>query len=215
MIAQNNRGRARRSAKRSSQRRDDGMLGWVNRPLRSTTIKRSCTKEVVTSYDGGTLLRGYTFELGDLPNYSEFAIYDQYRIDKITVHILVDSNPVSYQSFNGPSFDTINSKSIGSVPHLVTCIDYDDSTVASLDSILEHQTNVIHGVLAPGKMYSRTFQPRAKVGDAIQTMNWFDTLNGGIDHFGFKMAVVSGSIDAPECRIYVYCDFYLSLRFPV
>lgn len=185
------------------------MPGWVNRPLRSTVIKRSCTRDI-TTYNGGTYLEGYDFKLSDLPNYSEFALYDQYRIDKITVHVLMDSNPIS-------TFKVESSTPTGfyesSVPHLITCIDYDDATVPSLDSILEHQTCVIHGVLTPGKMYSRTFMPKSFAGNAIQT-TWYDTLNGTQSHFGFKLAVVAGSA-TPLCKVYVYCDYYLSLRLPV
>jgi len=143
-----------------------------------------------------------TFSLVDLSDYLSWAnIYDQYRITKVKVFIIGETQPGLPAT--GPGY-----------ADLISVIDYDSADTTSFTTaaeLLNYQTSMIH---PPGQVTSRSFYPRctmgvwntnvvsaAAVGNKAQ---WIDCSYPNVVHYGFKFCTTQATSTAvPAWNIYV------------
>jgi hypothetical protein len=134
---------------------------------------------------GGSFLGGFQFALSDLPNYADFALYDQYRILRVDIHIS-----------SGQNRSEATTTTLYPMPILLTCIDYDDANTPTYNQVMQHESCVVHGILAGMKHVSLV--PRASKalyqgafsGYGQEIAPWINIGSPSVQHFGFKYAII-------------------------
>lgn len=181
---------------------------------RFTTGKSSVTK-TCRMLDFGQIttaanpLGAYQFRLSDLPGYTDFAIFDEYKITGVEVTFMPDFN--SNVGVSGTEY---------ALPHLFTAIDYNDASAPGGENTLLQNESCIHHV--PGKPARRYVQPRVATtlwqsgvasGFGAETNKWIDTNSFGVAHYGIKYALIT-DVDSPEVHwaYRVTMKFYLSFK---
>jgi len=176
-------------------------------------LTRYCELTTFT-LDGTTDYFALAFQLNQLPNNTEFDLYDQYRIKYVKVFFTSNSMPVN------------NSTTANQVaPELITAVDYDDSTSPAAVSDLYNYNNCkLHGILHAGiPYYSRTLKPM--VAQAIfkgvtnaysaRANVWLDTANKDVPHYGLKGTIIGQPNTGGSGFVKVTAQFFLEFKLPV
>lgn len=156
---------------------------------------------------GSTLLDtfgGVYFRLVDVPNSSEFtSLFDQYRIDKVTIKFMPRANSSEVGTNQG-------------MVKLFTAIDRDDIT--SPTSIAELLQNETCKVTPSTRIVSRTFKPMfaqevyqsaTSTGYGART-GWLDCSNTSIQHYGIKWGLQQLPAGAQTFDLHV--KYHLSFK---
>lgn len=196
--------RRRRTMRRPMRRLRRRMR--IRRPLTRRSInshhfKRTFIGEILSSGTSASFA-GYSVNLSQLPNYTEFTtLFDQYRINKVVVKFV-------------PSFtqDTIGSTEI--TPNLQSVIDYNDVTTPTATSeLLQYQS---YRRTRGNQTHTRVFTPSTLV-DISDTASspkwkqWLSTANATLPHFGLKVAL-DATVVAGSAYYLPYFTVYLSCR---
>jgi len=157
------------------------------------------------------------FTLNDLPQVTQYqAIYDQYRIDRITVML-------TYQGETGDGvYSTTVQANQQSDKVLWYLVDLDDAAPISRANIQSFENAVMHMIpWAPTRPVTVSFKPHVAVaayqgtfaGYANQENQWLDTANANIQHYGFKCCF-SSPLSASEASVRwgVYAKYHISFR---
>lgn len=180
----------------------NGLLGWLSAG-RNLQIHFSCS--VVTINVNGVGVYNVSY-----PNNSEFsALYDQYRIAKVTVRLDWNTNSLDYTQVTQ------------SPPLLYTVIDYDDSNDADLNALLQYPGVSCHSFQTNGyKPYIVSFSPKVlsdvngSSGSTVQRpmrAPFIKTSVLSVPHYGLKLSVgdqgANANIVIGNLTVTVYCDF--------
>lgn len=132
----------------------------------------------------GPALASWSFRVQDLPDFTSYsAIWDEYRMDKITMII----SPVTQAS---------NPASAPGFAPLVVALDFDDAiTPTSFSQVLQYGTAVLYGQLT--QPVSRSFKPKYRglayngtTGVNASNLGGFlDLASGDVEHYGVKAAI--------------------------
>jgi len=132
-----------------------------------------------------------TFALADLPQKASWeAVFDQYRIDEIEVHLIPVYNVVDAHGTASPN---------NGCPPSVIVLDYDDNTsLASITAAFEYDNSQIitpyQGAVVKVRpkitpaMYAGAFFTGYGVEDSAEGP-WLDVASDTVDHYGIKMWV--------------------------
>lgn len=181
---------------------------------RSTTIVERSLRVGTLSHNNA--LAALYFKLSDLPSYTDFSLYDQYRIIGVKV-TFINTCPNNLAWWNG-STAIVNAPAT-----LITAVDQDDATVpANLETILQHESCIIHG---NGRKTTREFVPSIAAsayqgtftGYSSRQNQWVDILSPDVQHYGLKFgSSIPGSITTASSWNYeVYATYIVELRMPV
>lgn len=172
---------------------------------------------------GGTLAYGntdhfyaLTFALSDLPGTQESqfaAIYQQYRINRVTVRFVPFVTNVTYSDLIG----TAPPMPVAHNSVVTTAVCYDDNVVPAAETeLLEYQNCAMHN--ACGEPWEVSLNPKAKldtsnVNSVPMTGLWLDTANLGVIHYGLKVSVrQTGGFSESIEGIYLYVRYDVSFR---
>lgn len=143
----------------------------------------------LTSNPTGESLQAYNFNLQDVTNYTELtAIYDQFRIDYITLKLTWSPKVVQSANVNNPG-QTI-------YPILWYAKDYDDIVVPATLATLKERGNLRSFRLTPNREHKISLKPAvlgAMYQSAVATAyspKWnqkIDMTNSSTPHYGIKM----------------------------
>lgn len=158
---------------------------------------------------GATLLGAAKFQLNQVPNYAEFAMFDQYRISRVAVSFIPDVT----SNLN-------NSNTIFTLPHLVTAVDMDDaSTPANEASLLSNQSFIVH---TPGHRADRFFAPRtaaalyagvAAFGYGERKGQWIDVASADVEYYGIKWMMLADNANQPDAFGYrIFVKYWLEFK---
>ena len=152
------------------------------------------------------------FKLEDLPGYSEFTVFDEYRITGARVIFVPDFKTNVVEVTSGVSY-------FKNLPHLITAIDNNDATTPTKNDLLENESCIIH---ENGVKVERFVKPCAATtfyqgalatGYGTKYAPWLDVNSSGIQHYGLKFGIIRDS-DAPaelwQYRIFV--KFFLEFK---
>lgn len=153
----------------------------VNRSLgtQTTKINRSVTFSAFTTSNAGDTIKSYSFQLSDLPNYTEFTgLFDAYRITGVEVIFY----PVNTVNTTGAAVNPTQA---------ITCVDFDGISGPTLVSDLEqYDTAKWHWGLRPIKRklvprvalaaYSGAFTSYAEA----KENQWIDCASPSVQHYG-------------------------------
>jgi len=139
----------------------------------------------------------YTFTLNSLPNYTEFTtLFDQYRITNIRAMWMPNVRT------NTPS--SASSTLLGTVPPLITVVDYDDNTAVDYLALMQYSNAKVHEGFSP---FSMSFRPNASLAAysgaftsyaAASRNQWYDVASPSIQFYGLKWA----SFPYPATAVY-------------
>lgn len=170
----------RRKFRRKSSRR-------VRAARRVHYIKRTFSSAMFVSSTTAATLGAYSFQLSDLPNYTEFTqLFDEYKICAVKVKFM----PLQSETNTGT---TTNYQMMP----FFTVIDPDDTTApADLNTLFQYESLKAHFPLRP---FSRYIKPRMSVGAysgafssyANVKPGWVDASSPSVQHYGLKIGLAA------------------------
>lgn len=178
---------------------------------RSSLMKTSRTVEYSPITVGAADVTGaLAFKLSDLPNYSDFDLFDEYMITGVKVYFV-------------PGYsDQIADNGLGVIemPTLLTAVDFDDSTAVNKDALMSNESCIIH---VPGTKVDRYFKPLVSTtywqsavatGFGTNKATWLDTQSSpGVSHYGLKYVCSPGTATAAAgMSVRIFAKFYISFR---
>lgn len=195
------------SSKVRKYKKRRGYSGNWKRSLRNNPIhyfKRTCllVNESVSSDKFG----GNTFQLTDLPNYTEFALFDQYKICLVKMKWFFGCNDYTSSAANNAS-------------RFFIVKDYNSTTLPTTTTELLEYDNC--KIWMTSTMKGRVLMIRPKISQmlyltgvttAYQAVKpaWIDMTNAGTPHFGVRWACPFTSGNAYQLAC--YCTYYFKCR---
>lgn len=159
------------------------------------------------------------FTLSDLPQVASFqAVFDSYRINKVTVKFIPLQNVSPLKSA-----DTAGANQNGVNQDLETVIDYDDGNIlTSRSAALEYDTYKVtpcyakHVRTITPKMSMNAFKTSGTtIGYIQEAKQWIDAAYADVEHYGIKGCIPRYSINATQdiqSAWRVYATMYFSCR---
>lgn len=180
-------------------------------------FKRTCNKLWTTNSAGGTndgLIRvsaasaqniQYTFQLSDLPDYTEITtLYDQYKIKAISLRFVPFQNSADIN----PNASVVYAQPIHSV------LDFTDTTnLATLNDYMEYSTYKMTKGLRDHRRYLYPKQIVYALDEGASVLadvqnKWLRSESPGVDHLGVKVHIPQAL--ATTSTIYqVFATFYV------
>lgn len=182
------------------------------------SISRQVTLTALQGATGVDALLGYSFQLSDLPNYTQFTqLYDQYRFIAVKMEFIPEN-------CYGPTASGAGVITQVSSPWLTTCIDLDDATTPTSAIVQSHDTAKMHGVVNGNcvNKYVRWIEPQIAVsayqsggftGYTPKTKQWIDSNSSGVQHYGLKAWLFAPS-NSGTYRCNVVATYYLEFKLP-
>jgi len=197
-------------------------------PIRPMPGARLSTRQITQTFSNSTGMSGnaiiqnsatsvlgaMAFTLADLANVSAFAsLFDQYRIERVRLHVRSRSNAVSVFNTASPN---------AAVPTMYLCIDRDDSTApAAVSDIMQYDSVVtIQGEedaiidLVPS-ITPAVFSGGAFSGYSSSPSNahWIDIANTAVPHYGVKFGVTPLTVSTSSSWVWdVTAEFLVSFK---
>jgi hypothetical protein len=174
-------------------------------------VRQIVDKGYITCSNAGQVNAQLNFTFGDMDNVSSFgALFDQYRFDAVTLHIVPNSNATQVTTPATTAFQP-----------LYVVIDYDDGIALPSQAVARQYTTCIE--LSPGESCKRTIQPRIETAMVLAgpvTSNvasvggqWLDCAITTVPHRGFKILVpqaVAAQTILQQWNIYL--EYWVSFR---
>lgn len=156
-------------------------------PTNRMIVQRFVRLGPLTASTSAAVGLGLSFGLSDLVNYTEFtALFDRYRFLRVDLTIMPR--------------DVISTSNTGSgeACYLYDCIDNDDSTTPTMNSMLEESNMQVHSGFLP---FRRTLVPTMNqqvtasgLSNISPPKTWVDCATPGIAHFGYKIVVPQATL---------------------
>jgi len=152
--------------------------------------------------NGVYLARYYTVKFDDMVAYGEFTnLFDNYRIEKVTMTFQLITNPDSNSSLNGSSV----SQTSNWFPKMWFVRDYDGGVTETISSMKERQ-GVKCRVLEPNKMIKISYVPKVRSliyktstteGYAPKQVR-LDMSDATVPHYGLHVVYDTNGIDVND-----------------
>jgi len=150
-------------------------------------VRRYVFKAQIAATASAEFLQGFSFALSDVTDYSRLtALYDQYRISRIIIHMV----PMTSVPFPASIFSTSD---------LFVAVDFDDAnSPASASALLAYDT-VRH--VSAGRAFNSSFTPHlalaayngAFTGYTSTAPTWLDCASASIQHYGVKVGATQST----------------------
>lgn len=146
-----------------------------------------------------------TYELNDLPNYTEFtALYDTYKICGIKVKFVYDRNSATSQS----------SLTTNTIPNLLTVYDYNGNSITDENGMLQYPTFKIARMDKPITRYFRPVQTVDSSNPNYVKSRWNSTAEPDIVHRGLVACISNPGAVGDLGIVSIYATFYLAMKTP-
>ena len=165
---------------------------------------RTSNRGLITSGTAADFNTAYSFQLNDLPGYTEFTgLFDQYCIAKVEIRFIpiqTVANPTASESL------------------LYTVIDYDDTTLITAVDCQQYGDCKITRVTDEQK---RTFTPHvaaAFYGGSLfnaygnMAAQWVDCTSPAVPHYGIKAVISADNSSLVSNSFWVICRYFIKLR---
>jgi hypothetical protein len=184
-----------------------------------TNVVREYTVQASPYNTSSDTLLGFAFQINQLPNYTDFDIYDRYRIMKVELTFMPSWGPaepaLAGNAVVGPFVSTTGTF----CPDLLLAEDWDNATAAPRTS-LQCYANHKHVLLDRPRtftVYPRPLQVTtsglyADAGGSDGKPVWLSTDFFGVQHFGTKAVIgpnVYGSPGTPGPYLTIFAKFYV------
>lgn len=179
-------------------------------------FKRSFLLATLTASNAGVQNWAYSFQLSDLPSYTEFTtLFDQYKFIGVKIKML----PVNTQVSIIPQQSPVTAYGAIGVPMMCTVIDYDDaSALSAKNDYLQYQNCQMFQCV---KQHNRYFQPRLAMSNYTGSFGgysnlrpqWIDCNTNNTQHYGFKVFMEQAGANMNGEAVYeIYATYYLKFR---
>lgn len=152
--------------------------------------------------------RSITFQLSDLPNYTEFtSLFDQYKINAVKLTFI--------PRYTGSDINPLTTAL--AVPRVWTVIDYDDTAnLGDQNGAYQYQNCKVHMMHKPFSIYLKPRVASAVYSTAVTTgyaprRMYIDCANNNVPHYGVKLYVEPTPYDG-QFTMSVVAKFYLSMK---
>lgn len=175
------------------------------------TIRQIVEKGYLTASNSAAVVATYPFAFGDLDAVSSLgSLFDQYRIDAVTIHVVPTNNALQVATPSATQFQP-----------LYIVIDYDDGNNPTSQAYMRQYDSCIE--MSPGESCKRTICPRLEAASIVPgptTTNvislsapWMDCSNTTAKHYGFKI-LIPQSIAAQTLlqQWNVFFEYHMSFR---
>lgn len=205
-MAYRRRPRPRAGLRRKYQRKYRGVRrGLIRRPRTPAHhFKRTWFSENYFSTGAvGPTLAGLNFQLGQLPNVSEFTnLYDMYRINKVVVKVIPKISEVGM---------VLGATNNSAGVQLHSALDFDDSAAPTTVSQLTQYAN--HKMTRGNQIHTRVFTPKCNLSAggvqvASKAYQWLDVTDTTVPHFGMKLIIPTISSST-----IIYYDYSVTMYF--
>lgn len=200
------------SSSAGTKKKTKTVLATVSRPAympRTATnrmiVQRSVQMGPLTASTAAAVGLGLSFGLSDLVNYTEFtALFDRYRFLRVDLTIMPR--------------DVISTANTGSgqACYLYDCIDNDDASTPTLNSMLEESNMQIHSGFLP---FRRTLVPQMNqqvtasgLSNISPPKTWVDCATPGIAHFGYKIVVPQATLSGSGSSV---PSWYITAKYTI
>jgi hypothetical protein len=169
----------------------------------------------VTLSRAGITSAGFSFQLDEIPNYTEFtALFDMYKIEYVEVHILPNVNHAN-------TMTGIPTGTMIFVPRLATVIDYNSSgSFASFNDARDFESAEI-GPVVRNRPIVRRIAPRfltgvEEDGSTIvvggSSRGWLNTVRADVPHYGLRY--VAEATSSANVYLGFRCEaiYYLAMK---
>lgn len=184
--------------------------GYAQTNVIKTNRTTSATWTVTPGQFNGLSLQ---FILSALPNNSQFAIFDQYRVTGVDVHVIPRQN-VAWSAAAASAGASIDQGPI------IWAIDWDDAQPpASADEVLSKSTansaaafKDFHIFLKP-KPSSLIYGAQGQAYGVMNGMEWINMSNRTVPYYGVKLGITPGGLTSdPKLYIDYVVKYYIQLR---
>lgn len=183
-------------------------------------FKRTCILDQLYVQPDGSpgvdLGKAYSFQLNQLPEYTEFTkLFDYYRIKCVVLKLI----PVSIQTMvNGPTSDTNSSY----CPMVYTSVDTNDATTPISETEILQRLDCKTFPMTKFKtfkIYPKAQNPvyRDSVGNAYgeeKKTKWINSDYPDVDYYGFKVYIKADGNFSNVFTTRVIATFYLQMKTP-
>ena len=183
----------------------------IGRPMQNTYQWRRCgtVKYYSIATSAAADAQALSFRLSDLTNYTSFTdLFDQYRINKVTMKVRLISPPEDATTVNTTFY-----------PDFYVTVDHDDLTVPSGAEYMLQYAKMKQGVLKADRWLTYTFHPsvNAQVYNGVSSVGyvvpnkpqWCDVAFSDIPHYALKWyCVVPGGLTTAYTIPYEVQFFY-------
>jgi len=153
------------------------------------------------------------FEIGDLDQVTTLAgLFDQYRIDKVEVKLLPESNAIN--EVNGTAAQDV-------IPILTAVLDFDDAntpTSLAYTATYDNAQSVVYGQGGLFITVKPAFTPALYSGGVfdgyeVERAGWVDFSNTSVPHFGIKGSISTlNGASTQEVNWYILAKYFISCR---
>lgn len=167
-----------------------------------------------TMGESDTTTASFVFKLSDLPNYTDFTnLYDQYRFVGVKATII---NPcIETRVYN--SATGLESTRVPGT--LISAVDLNDASAATVNQVLEHESAVIHGC---GMKMTRELIPAlaqaayqgAFTGYTARQNQWVDANSPSVEHYGLKLGVRNSGLGDSNATFEIFLTYILEFKLP-
>lgn len=181
----------------------------MTKPLGEKTeynFKRTCLYGVIGASTSGPTFGSFAFRLSDLPDNTEFKLFDQYKITGVKLLFVpsVTNNGVANADFG----------------NFLYYIDYDDNVApVNIDQVYQKQSLKIRQPW--GRPFKIFLRPRPALVAGIESVSgnqkatlptsmWMDTLVPDALYHGIQWAWTIATVNTPEMSI--YATYYFKCR---
>ncbi len=212
------RQKSRRQRKNGKAKNENGSPAvTTTRPfsLQAPTATHRFVQRVYTPLDisqtgAATVYKGISFTVGSLPNWGSFlSLYDQYRIKKISAHVI-------------PKYDVNLLVSVADLdrltPEIFSAIDFDDAAApASVQELLEYESCI--RTRGPVE-HVRTWKPSILLAayESVATSGyvrafdqWLDCNDDTVPHYGLKLAITPHTTNVTDTSV-LYFDTFVEFE---
>lgn len=204
--------RSKVASKKRYARRRPMARGQVSRGVRQPVqyFKRALYRQdaflVSSSVD---TVGALTFQLSDLPNYTEFTnLYDQYSVRGIKLSLIPRFSQVS-----NVSATLGNNES----PQIFSAIDFDDSSPPnSANDLVQYQNckitrgHKVHARYWKPSSLNAMYRSATSTGYNVRKGQWIDTSQADVPHYGFKFVMTKTQNITLVYDLHV--EFYLAMK---
>jgi hypothetical protein len=185
-------------------------------PWKPTThhFKRHVDLGNVALSSAGISTNGFSFQLDEVPNYTEFTtLFDLYKIEHVELHMIPSANSANTLTGIGGA--------INYPPRIATVIDYNSSTgFASFDDARDFESaevvpairrNPIVRKITP-KFLTGVEEDGATIVTGGASRGWLNTARADVPHYGFRY--VAEQLTSATEFIGFRCEaiYYLSMK---
>lgn len=152
--------------------------------------------------DAADALQSYTFDLGDVPGYTEYtALYDFYKLNMVVITFIPMFSSSPFQNYTTSAAQSVSSfaatnQALNSI-RFFTCIDYNSAPALTIAQIREYKNCKMTPYM---KRHTRTIRPRCNIDSDFQLRGkpWVNCDSPTLPHYSLVCGLSTSEFAATQ-----------------